>query len=100
MKKIILSLVLASSTLTGCSMMPKSDIANTDFTKMDCEQIKAVFDEYDSTMEMVNTGGSLLSAFGAGAVTSSATTVAESAHQQALLIARPIVKIKHCNFTI
>ena len=100
MKKIALSITIVSLVLSGCSMMPKADIANADFTKMDCAKIKSIFDEYDSTIGMVNTGGNLLSAFGASSITSTATGMAETAHQQALLIARPIIKIKHCNFTL
>ncbi|WP_188008255.1 lipoprotein [Photobacterium damselae] len=103
MKKTIALLTFAA-VLSGCQMMPgqskPTDIENTDFTSMSCEDIKAVFDGYNSSMEIAETGSSVLSIVGMGAATEQAKLIAHQAYDKAATVARPIIKIKQCKFTI
>ncbi|WP_318463986.1 hypothetical protein [Photobacterium leiognathi] len=103
MKKI-LGVVLAASLVSGCQLMGgganSSDITNADFKNMGCDEIKSVFETYQESMEMAETGSNLLSIVDLDAGLGEAQEIASQAYNQAATVARPVVKLKKCDFTI
>ncbi|KOO04195.1 hypothetical protein [Vibrio nereis] len=100
MKKVGLFIVSAL-TLSGCQMMGgDTDIANTDFTAMSCEDIQQVFTDYQDNMNNIETGAGLLSVVGLGAGTDGAKTLMQQTYQSAATAARPVIKAKNCNFSV
>lgn len=105
MKKITLTLAaLAVATLSGCQLTggadTKTDIANTDFQSMSCEQIETTFAEYRDQMDNLDTGASLLSTVGIGAGASAAKTTMASAYTAAQKAAKPAIKAKKCDIAL
>ncbi|MCG3884482.1 hypothetical protein I3271_07250 [Photobacterium leiognathi] len=102
MKKKLLALVAVASitTLSGCQMLSGSGASTpSDFANMECDQIKQVFDSYNTSKGLMDTGVSLLSAVGVTGA-SAASTAAQSSYETAAQFARPVIKMKQCNFTI
>ncbi|WP_434998472.1 hypothetical protein ACRZ5S_06720 [Vibrio scophthalmi] len=101
MKKVAFSVMLVS-VLAGCQLTGGSntDIANADFSKMSCDEIKQVFTDYQDTMDNVDTGSSLLSAVGVDSGVSESKAAMNSAYQQARKAANPVLKMKKCSFSI
>ncbi len=94
------SVVLA---LSGCQLaggMGNDNIVSSDFSAMSCDEIKATFDSYNSRMESLNTGNTLLSMVGLNAGTGTAQVAVENAYSQAKEVAQPIVSAKGCTYTL
>lgn len=106
MKKNACLFVFVSSVfaLSGCQLTGSggnnTSIANADFQNMNCDEIKQAFDSYRDQMSNVETGGSLLSAVGAGTATGQGLQVMRTAYSQARDIANPIITAKECNYTL
>lgn len=96
------ALVLSGCQLTGngSSGGSATNIANTDFANMNCDEIKQVFDSYTEQMSNMETGGSLLSAVGVSAGTSQGLQVMRTAYSQAREIANPIIAAKQCAYQL
>lgn len=100
MKNVGLFLVSALA-LSGCQMTgDETDLASTDFNAMSCDNIQQVFTDYQSKMDHIETGSSLLSAVGADTGTSEAKALMQQTYQSAAEVARPVIKAKSCNFSV
>ncbi|UUM32394.1 hypothetical protein [Vibrio japonicus] len=100
MKKVGLFLVSALA-LSGCQMTGgETDIANTDFNAMSCDNIQQVFNDYQEKMTNIETGAGLLSVVGADAGTTEAKALMEKTYQSAAEVARPVIEAKSCDFTV
>ena len=87
--------------LSGCQMTGgQTNIADADFDSMTCEQIQQSFADYQTQINDIDTGSSLLSTVGFGADTSEAKSAMIEVEMQAKKLARPALEAKQCSFTI
>ena len=100
MKKFVL-FALSGIALSGCQMTGgEASIADADFDSMTCEQIQQSFADYQTQINDIDTGSSLLSTVGFEADTSEAKSAMIEVEMQAKKLARPALKAKQCSFTI
>ncbi|MAF15329.1 MAG: hypothetical protein CMG93_05055 [Marinomonas sp.] len=104
MKKVTLTAALLGSVLlTGCQSLGMGDntsLADVDFEKMSCSEIKQTFVSYQEHMDTLETGSGLLASVGMNSGTDTAKATMNSAYLQAKKTATPIMKVKGCTETI
>lgn len=99
MKKVFLLAAVSSSLiLTGCQLTgSETPAAPANFSDMSCEEIKS---SLDTQKDMIDNGGDLLSMVGMDSGTQEAKSAAVTAYQTSVKAAKPIVKIKKCDFSL
>lgn len=102
MKKVFLLAAVSSSLiLTGCQLTgSEASAAPANFSDMSCEEIKSSLDTQKDMIDNIDNGGDLLSMVGMDSGTQEAKSAAVTAYQTSVKAAKPIVKIKKCDFSL